>query len=102
MQSLDITLALFFLSDLKSCFERLKFESNCRSIVISGKGKIFTAGLDLTQLSSVIMGSDEEASDDVGRRGFRVKKILEEFQESLSSIEKVYFLKLKLALLNYS
>ncbi len=30
----------------------------------------------------------EEPSDDVGRRGFRVKKILEDFQESLSSIEK--------------
>ena len=62
----------------------MKFEQNCRSIVISGKGKIFTSGLDLTQLSSVIMGgpSDdgEELSEDVGRRGFRVKKILEEFQ----------------------
>ena len=40
------------------------------------------------------VAEDEEVSDDVGRRGFRVKKILEEFQESLSSIEKVKFLKL--------
>ena len=66
--------------------------------MISGRGKVFTAGLDLTQLSNVLMGGavaeDEEVSDDVGRRGFRVKKILEEFQESLSSIEKVKFLKL--------
>lgn len=68
--------------------------------MISGRGKIFTAGLDLTQLSSVLMGGsvaeDEEVSEDVGRRGFRVKKILEEFQESLSSIEKVKFIIFKL------
>ena len=61
-------------------------------MVVSGAGKIFTAGLDLTELSRVIMGdgsSNEESSDDVGRRGFRVKKILEDFQQSLTAIEVV-------------
>jgi len=78
-----------FFSDIKNCFQKLQFEPECRSIVVSGAGKIFTAGLDLTQLSQVIMGSSsEDGSDDVGRRGFRVKKTLEDFQDSLSAIEK--------------
>lgn len=85
-----VLLTLLFLSDIKACFKKLKYEPNCRAVVVSGKGKIFTAGLDLTQLSNVIMGNqDEESSDDVGRRGFRIKQILEDFQESLTSIELV-------------
>ena len=77
-------------SEIKACFEKLRFDNNCRSIVVSGKGKIFTAGLDLTQFSSILMAGDESGEEqDIGRRGFKIKNIIENFQDSLSSIENV-------------
>jgi delta(3,5)-delta(2,4)-dienoyl-CoA isomerase len=77
-----------FSSEIKSCFDKLKFDSNCRAVLVSGKGKIFTAGLDLTQFSTILMSDNDEL--DVGRRGFRLKNMIESFQDSLTSIENVF------------
>lgn len=77
-----------FFSEIRKCFEQLKYDQECRSILISGKGKGFTAGLDLTELSQMV--SIEQ--DDAGRKGFHLKRIIEDYQNSLSSIEKVFLI----------
>lgn len=74
-----------FFSEIKNCFEKLRYDPDCRTVLISGKGKGFTAGLDLTELSQMV-SIDQE---DVGRKGFQLLKIIEDYQTSLSSIEKV-------------
>lgn len=74
-----------FFSELTDCFQKLSYDSSCRSIVLSGNGKGFTAGLDMSELSSIV----DPGSDDVGRKGFHIKKIIDDWQASLSSPESV-------------
>lgn len=68
---------------MKECFDKLKYKSDCRSIVLSGNGKGFTAGLDLSDLSALI----NQETDDAGRKGFHNKKIIDDWQASMSSPE---------------
>lgn len=85
-----------YFADVKQCFRQLHYEPNCRSIVVSGAGKSFTGGLDLSELSTKILNAgadgDDEGANCIGRKGFHIKKIIEDFQESLSSIENVNFI----------
>ncbi len=53
--------------------------------MLSGVGKGFTAGLDLSELSSIIQSD----SDDVGRKAFSIRKTVEELQASISAPEQV-------------
>jgi Delta3,5-Delta2,4-dienoyl-CoA isomerase len=71
--------------ELKRCFEQLQFDSECRSILISGSGKGFTAGIDLSELADIASSDDE----DVGRKAFRTLKIVKDYQNSISSVEIV-------------
>lgn len=71
--------------EITKCFEQLKHDSDCRSIVISGKGKGFTSGIDLGEFSQSVSSEEE----DIGRRGFIIRKMLIEYQNSMSSLENV-------------
>lgn len=73
-------------SEIKQCFKKLSHDSSCRSIVLSGAGKGFTAGLDLSELFSIT----NPESDDVGRKGFHIKNIIDDWQGSMSSPETCY------------
>lgn len=76
-----------FWSEMVTCFDRISTDSNCRSIVFSGAGKIFTAGLDLQSLASEIMsGAGEDA--DIGRKAIHLRNIVSKFQDSFNVIEK--------------
>ncbi len=77
--------------ELKECFSKLKYNNDCRSIVLSANGKGFTAGLDLSDLSMIL----NPESDDPGRKGFHNKKIIDDWQESMSSPEEVLDFSLK-------
>ena len=57
--------------------------------MLSGIGKGFTAGLDLSDLSSIV----NTETDDPGRKAFHIKKIVEDYQGSMSSPEIVIELK---------
>ena len=71
--------------EIKKCFQDLNSNPECRSIVLSGNGKGFTSGLDLTELSA-IMPADIE---DVGRKAFFIRKMMEKWQQSMSASENV-------------
>lgn len=45
-----------------------------RVIIVSGEGKSFTAGLDLTDPGVDLMGGAEDGEVDVARRAFRLRK----------------------------
>lgn len=72
-----------FFDELTECFHRLSYNPDCRSIVLSGKGKGFTAGLDLSELSNLMM----QDTDCVGRKFMYNRKIIDDWQASMSSPE---------------
>jgi len=65
----------------------LAYNADCRTVVLSGAGKGFTAGLDLTELSQMVNMEIE----DIGRKGFALRKIIQDYQNSITSVETVYF-----------
>lgn len=70
--------------EITSCFEQLAHDSNCRSIVLTGAGKSFCAGIDLSTLVEIgTKGQDLET----GRRAFAMKPYIEKWQRSMSAPE---------------
>lgn len=76
-----------FFSEIGDCFSKLSDDSDCRAVVLSGAGKIFTAGLDLTDLGAVI-AIREDPDTDLARKAFKLRKFLSNWQENISQIEK--------------
>ena len=72
--------------ELKECFDGLNEDQDCRAIVLSGAGKIFTAGLDLKDAMKLAQEMGE--IEDVGRRGYLLNKKIKTYQDSISSLER--------------
>lgn len=75
-----------FWREIRECFNALAQDPDCRSIVITGAGKLFTSGLDLTE-SGIDFHSDE-GNQDVARRAFHLKRKILEYQNSFTAIEQ--------------
>ncbi|KAG8552720.1 hypothetical protein GDO81_003013 [Engystomops pustulosus] len=74
-----------FWREMVLCFRALGEDSNCRAVVISGAGKMFTSGIDLMDLASEFLQPQE---DDAARIAWNIRKKICEYQESFSVIEK--------------
>ena len=69
------------------CFNHLSQHSDTRCVVISGRGKAFTAGLDLIDNA----GQMASIEDETGRRAFFLRNaIIKPYQEAFTVIEKVH------------
>lgn len=73
-----------FWREMVECFRQIADDSECRAVVLSGAGKIFTAGLDLMDMGSSIMNTGNDPS----RRAHELRKLLLTLQESFLVIEK--------------
>lgn len=71
--------------EMVTCFNELHENQDCRSVVLSGNGPSLTAGIDLNSFAGPLT---EMSELEPGRRGFALKKIIESFQSSFTSIEK--------------
>ncbi|XP_063236166.1 delta(3,5)-Delta(2,4)-dienoyl-CoA isomerase, mitochondrial [Bacillus rossius redtenbacheri] len=71
--------------DIGKCFTALGDNPDCRVIVLSGAGKIFTAGLDFSDSSSLTSAFEEHA--DVARRCNALRKTIKLYQDSITSLE---------------
>ncbi|XP_067007967.2 delta(3,5)-Delta(2,4)-dienoyl-CoA isomerase, mitochondrial isoform X2 [Anabrus simplex] len=72
--------------EIGKCFSDLGDNPDCRVIILSGAGKLFTAGIDFgdfAQMASIV--SDH---DDVARRCKAFRTLIKTYQDSLSSLEK--------------
>lgn len=67
------------------CFNQIAEDSECRVVVFSGAGKIFTAGIDLMDMASDIM---QPEGDDTARISWNLRHIIAKYQETFSVIEK--------------
>ncbi|KAG5899783.1 hypothetical protein JTB14_006118 [Gonioctena quinquepunctata] len=74
------------LLELKTCFKELSEDENCRVIVLSAEGKLFTAGIDLKDFPKVL--SEVAQKDDVARKAKIWYKVLVNFQEAITILEK--------------
>ncbi|CAH1962987.1 unnamed protein product [Acanthoscelides obtectus] len=72
-------------NEIKRCFEELSDDENCRSIVLSGEGKVFTAGIDISALME--MASLISGENDVARKAKNLLNVIRSFQDCLSALE---------------
>uniref|UniRef100_A0A6S8FRZ7 Uncharacterized protein n=1 Tax=Aplanochytrium stocchinoi TaxID=215587 RepID=A0A6S8FRZ7_9STRA len=81
--------------EIKECFEWLNKQGDCRAIVLSANGRMFTAGVDLQTFASIAgeeetdesRSGDETNSDDVARKGLQIYSIGRLWQDAMSSLE---------------
>ncbi|XP_075238888.1 delta(3,5)-Delta(2,4)-dienoyl-CoA isomerase, mitochondrial-like [Convolutriloba macropyga] len=74
-------------SELGNCLRFLSSNEKCRSIVLSGKGKHFCAGIDLSDFVQNIAGAMATKSD-VARRAFFAEQIVKKFQDDITALEQ--------------
>ncbi|XP_076039545.1 delta(3,5)-Delta(2,4)-dienoyl-CoA isomerase, mitochondrial [Oratosquilla oratoria] len=73
-------------TEIGECFNRINEDSDCRSVVLSGAGRIFTAGLDISdmgELVATVMGDD-----DIARKSRVLFRMIKKFQDSFTALEK--------------
>lgn len=83
---LSVILSFDYFSELGKCFNELSSDADCRSIVLSGSGKHFTAGLDLMDMMEV--GKRLSEVSEVSRKGKIFEELIELYQSSITSLEK--------------
>lgn len=78
-----------FWGDMRTCFQEIANDADCRAIVLDGgDSKFFTVGLDIKDpvQAESLFGSDD--SKDAARKGFQLRKLVLDMQESFSVLEK--------------
>ncbi|XP_072884976.1 delta(3,5)-Delta(2,4)-dienoyl-CoA isomerase, mitochondrial [Hemitrygon akajei] len=71
--------------EMVECFTQVAQDRDCRVVVISGAGPIFSAGIDLMDMAGDILQSEET---DTARKAWHLRNKILQFQESFSMIEK--------------
>lgn len=74
-----------FWREMVDCFNKIAQDADCRAVVISGAGKLFTAGIDLMDLASDFF---QPRGDDVARSSWHLRNLITGYQETFSVIEK--------------
>ncbi|KAL6115677.1 ech1 [Pungitius sinensis] len=74
-----------FWSEMVNCFNEIAVDPGCRVVVVSGAGKVFTAGIDLMDMASDILMPE---GDDTARIAWNMKRVIAKYQETFSVIEK--------------
>ena len=72
-------------NELKAAFEALDEDQQVRVIVISGAGKHFCSGIDL----SMLMGMQDQIMDDCeGRKREKLRRFIAKLQQHINAVEK--------------
>lgn len=74
-----------FWSEMVDCFNEISGDPDCRVVVVSGAGRIFTAGIDLMDMASDVL---QPEGDDSARISWNIRKTIVKYQETFSVIEK--------------
>ncbi|XP_037534262.1 delta(3,5)-Delta(2,4)-dienoyl-CoA isomerase, mitochondrial [Nematolebias whitei] len=74
-----------FWREMVECFSEITEDKDCRVVVVSGAGKMFTAGLDLLDMASDVL---QPEGDDVSRISWNIRRTITKYQETFSVIEK--------------
>lgn len=74
-----------FWREMVQCFNELAENPDCRVVVVSGSGKVFTAGIDLMDMASDVL---QPEGDDMARISWNMRRTIAKYQETFSVIEK--------------
>ncbi|KAM6959533.1 delta(3,5)-Delta(2,4)-dienoyl-CoA isomerase, mitochondrial [Aplochiton taeniatus] len=74
-----------FWSEMVDCFTQIAEDPDCRVVVVSGAGKMFTAGIDLMDMASDVL---QPLGDDMARRSWNLRTIIAKYQETFTVIER--------------
>lgn len=74
-----------FWREMVECFNKIAEDEECRVVVISGGGKMFTAGIDLMDMASDLL---QPHGDDVARISWYLRNLISRYQETFNVIEK--------------
>ncbi|XP_013416113.1 delta(3,5)-Delta(2,4)-dienoyl-CoA isomerase, mitochondrial [Lingula anatina] len=72
-----------FWREMVECFNKVSTDPDCRSVVVSGAGKLFTAGIDLQEIASLM-----PMESDVGRKSMKLKGAIARYQDTFTCMEK--------------
>uniref|UniRef100_A0A671SXG6 Delta(3,5)-Delta(2,4)-dienoyl-CoA isomerase, mitochondrial n=1 Tax=Sinocyclocheilus anshuiensis TaxID=1608454 RepID=A0A671SXG6_9TELE len=71
--------------EMVDCFNQIAQDSECRVVVFSGAGKLFTSGIDPMSMASDIL---QPEGDDTARISWNLRRVITQYQETFSVIEK--------------
>lgn len=74
-----------FWRELVECFQKISKDSDCRAVVVSGAGKMFTSGIDLMDMASELM---QPSGDDAARIAWYLRDLISKYQKTFTVIEK--------------
>jgi len=72
--------------EIGKCFTELADDSDCRVIVLSGAGNMFSAGIDLADMAQI--GAKLGEHEDVARRCKVIHDTVKFYQDAITSLEK--------------
>ncbi|XP_061538686.1 delta(3,5)-Delta(2,4)-dienoyl-CoA isomerase, mitochondrial isoform X3 [Phycodurus eques] len=73
-----------FWSEMVDCFNEISGDPDCRVVVVSAAGKVFTAGIDLVDMAADVLQPD---GDDTARISWNLRKTISKYQDTFSVIE---------------
>ncbi|KAM9853676.1 delta(3,5)-Delta(2,4)-dienoyl-CoA isomerase, mitochondrial [Aulostomus maculatus] len=74
-----------FWRQMVDCFNEIAGDPDCRVVLVSGAGKVFTAGIDLMDMASDVL---QPRGDDSARVSWNLRKTIAKYQETFSVIER--------------
>uniref|UniRef100_A0A8C7IZW9 Delta(3,5)-Delta(2,4)-dienoyl-CoA isomerase, mitochondrial n=1 Tax=Oncorhynchus kisutch TaxID=8019 RepID=A0A8C7IZW9_ONCKI len=74
-----------FWREMVECFTQIAEDPDCRVVVVSGAGDVFTAGIDLMDMASEVLHPE---GDDMARTSWNMRRIIAKYQETFSVIER--------------
>ncbi|CAE8599625.1 unnamed protein product, partial [Polarella glacialis] len=76
-----------FWEEIRSCFGEIADDAEVRAVLLSGAGRFFTAGLDLSAAVAVT-GATSAGELDVARKALHIRKLGKAWQDAFSNIER--------------
>ncbi|KFO29616.1 Delta(3,5)-Delta(2,4)-dienoyl-CoA isomerase, mitochondrial [Fukomys damarensis] len=74
-----------FWREMVECFNKIAQDSDCRAVVISGAGKMFSSGIDLVDMASDML---QPQGDDAARMAWYLRNLISLYQKTFSVIEQ--------------
>ncbi|XP_043536905.1 delta(3,5)-Delta(2,4)-dienoyl-CoA isomerase, mitochondrial [Chiloscyllium plagiosum] len=71
--------------EMVECFNKITHDPDHRVVVVSGAGKMFTAGIDLMDMAGQVL---QPTGDDAARKAWHLRNKILQYQESFNVIEK--------------
>ncbi|CAB3359987.1 Hypothetical predicted protein [Cloeon dipterum] len=72
--------------EIGKCFDDLATRDDCRSIILTGSGKLFSAGIDLQDM--IELGGQLAEQEDIARKCKILEQMIKNYQDYISALER--------------